>query len=120
MLRALHTHTDRMPFAGNYVGAEVRISYKSYQVGLDRWLSSQPSAPASEEWVEIRGYNNAARTRETTYMRNVSRIFATVTVQKHNVVAALHPRKNILSSPTKNTDSPAENSLLERLLCMLR
>src|SRR5881397_2853446 len=53
-------------------------------------------------------------------MRNVSRIFAPVTVQKHNVVAALQPGKNILSSPMKDTDSPGEISLLERLLCKRR
>src|SRR5207249_10433333 len=53
-------------------------------------------------------------------MWNVSWVFAPVTVQKHNVVAALEPGKNILSSPVKDTDSPGEMSLLERLLCKRR
>jgi len=50
-------------------------------------------------------------------MRNVSWIFAPVTVQKHSVVAALEPGKNILSSPVKDIDSLGETSLLECLLC---
>jgi len=50
-------------------------------------------------------------------MGNVSWIFAPVAVKKHSVVAALEPGKNILSSPMKDTDSPREISLLERLLC---
>ena len=49
-------------------------------------------------------------------MWNVSWVFAPVTVQKHNIVASLQPRKNILSSTTKDIDSPGEISLLERLL----
>src|SRR5437773_11298962 len=53
-------------------------------------------------------------------MRNVSWIFAPVAVKKHSVVAALEPGKNILSSPMKDTDSPREISLLERLLCKRR
>jgi len=78
-----------MPFARNYVCAEVWISYEAGQVGLDCWLSWQPSAPAAEEWVEVRGYDNAAGTRETAEVRNVPWIFAPVTVQKNKVVAAL-------------------------------
>src|SRR5436309_13076609 len=33
ILRALHAHADRMPFARNYVCAELWISYKACQVG---------------------------------------------------------------------------------------
>src|SRR5438445_768762 len=106
-----------MPFSRNHVCAEVWISYEACQVGLDRWLSGQPASPAPKEWVEIRGYNNAARTRETAEMWNVSWVFAPVTIQKHNVVAALQPGKDAQSSPTENSDLPRQISLLERLLC---
>src|SRR6266704_5294660 len=106
MLRALHTHADRMPFAGNYVGAEVRISYKSCQVGLDRWLSRQPSAPAAKEWVEIRGYDNAAGTRETTKMSKVSWVFVPVTVQKQDIIATLQFWKDALSPAAEDADAP--------------
>jgi len=67
----------------------MRISDKACQVGLYCWLSWQPSSPAAKEWVEIRGYDNAARMRETAKMWNVSRIFAPVTVEKHYVILAL-------------------------------
>src|SRR5438309_10523963 len=82
-----------MPFSRNHVCAEVRISYKTCQVGLDRWFSRQPPSPAPKEWIEISGYNNAAGTRETAEMWNVSRILTPITVQKHNVVTALQPGK---------------------------
>ncbi len=78
-----------MPFARNYVCAEVRISYEARQVGLDRWLSRQSSSPAAKEWVEIGGYDNAAGMSETAEMWNVSWVFAPVTVQKHDVIVAL-------------------------------
>src|SRR2546422_8130362 len=106
-----------MPFSRNHVCAKMRISYETCQVGLDRWFSRQLASPASKEWVEIRGYNNTAGTRETAEMWNVSWIFAPVTVQKHNVVAALQPSKDAESSSTENSDVPRKISLLERLLC---
>src|SRR2546427_12670712 len=109
-----------MPFSRYHVCAEVWISYEACQVGLDRWFSRQPASPAPKEWVEIRGYNNAAGTRETAEMWNISWIFVPVTVQKHNVVAALQPGKNAQSSPTENSDRPRKVSLLERLLCKSR
>src|SRR3989442_3929867 len=109
-----------MPFARNHIRAKMRIPYKTCQVGFDRWLSRQPSAPAAEEWDEIRGYDKAAGTRETAEMWNVSWIFAPVTVQKHDVVAALQLGKDVLSSPTEDSESPNEISLLEGLFCKRR
>jgi hypothetical protein len=53
-------------------------------------------------------------------MWNVSWIFAPITIQKHNVIAALQLGKNVFSSPTKDFDAPREISLLERLLCKSR
>src|SRR5213080_4884416 len=97
-----------MPFAGNHIRAEVWISYKPCQVGLDRQLSRQPSAPAAKERVEIGGYDNAARMRETAEMWKVSWIFPPVTIQEHDVVAPLQLGKDVLSSPTENIDSPRE------------
>src|SRR6267143_3470099 len=109
-----------MPFARNNVCAEVRISHKPCQVGLDRRLSGQPSAPAAEKRVEIGGYDNAAGACETAEMWKVSWIFAPVTVQKHNIVTALQLGKDAFSSPTENIDSPREIPPLERLLCKSR
>ena len=106
-----------MPFARNYVCPEVWISYKPCQIGLDRRLALQPSAPASKEWVEIRGYDDATGACEMAKMRNVSWIFPPVTVQKHNIVATLQPRKDILSPSSYDGDAPGEISLLERFLC---
>src|SRR2546428_6908659 len=106
-----------MPFAGNYVCPEVWSSYEPCQIGLDRQLARQSSVPASKEWVEIRGYDNATRTRETAKMRYVSWIFPPVTVQKHNIVAALQPRKDILSPPAYDSDALGEISVLECFLC---
>src|SRR2546425_11037286 len=83
------------------------------------WIAAFPGnlPPAAKEWVEVGGYDNAAGTRETAEMWNVSWIFAPVTVQKHDVVAALQLGKDVLSSPTEDSDSPKETSLMERLLC---
>src|SRR2546426_10841459 len=123
MFRTLHSDTDRVPLARNHICAEVRISRKACQVGLYCLLSWQPSAPAAKEWVEIRGYNNAAGTRETAKMWNVSRIFAPVCVQKHDVITSLQSRKEVQSSTTENADAFGEPSLLESLLgklCMIR
>ena len=78
-----------MPFAWNHVCPEAGISYDPCQVGLDCRLSWQSSAPAAEEWVEVRGHDNAAGTRETAEMWNVSWVFAPVTIQKHYVIVAL-------------------------------
>src|SRR6267143_4495675 len=103
-----------MPFARNHVCAEVRISHKPCQVGLDRRLSGQPCAPAAEKRVEIGGYDNAAGMRETAEMWKVSWIFAPVTIQEHNVVALLQLGNDAFSSPTDNIDSPREIALLER------
>ncbi len=89
MFKRLHPDADRVPLARNDVCLEVRISYKLGYVGLDRWLSRQPSAPAAKERVEIRGHDNAAGTREAAEMWKVSWVFAPVTVQKHDVIVAL-------------------------------
>src|SRR3990172_2847411 len=109
-----------MPFARNHVCAEARVSYEACQVGLDRWLSRQPSAPAAKEWGEIRGYDNAAGTRETAEMWKVSWVFAPVTVQKHDVIVALQLGKDVLSKAAEDTDAPREGSLLESLLGEVR
>ena len=106
-----------MPFARNHVCPEVWISYKPCKIGLDPRLALQPSAPASKEWVEIRGYDDATGACEMAKMRNVSWIFPPVTVQKHNIVATLQPRKDILSPPAYDIDALGEISLLERFLC---
>ena len=93
------------------------------QVRLDGWFSRQPSPPAAKEWVEIRGYDNAPGARETAEMWKVSWVFAPVTVQKHNVIVALQPGKDVLSPATENAYLPRKASLLESLLgkfCMMR
>ena len=112
-----------MPFARNHVCAEVRISYKACQIGLDRWLSRQPSTPAAKEWVKIRGHNNATATRETTEVWNVARVFAPVTVQKHDILATLQLGKDALSPAAEDADASGEASLQESLFgkfCMMR
>ena len=109
-----------MPFAWNHVCAKVRISYEACQIGLDRWLSGQPCAPVAQERVEVGGYDNAAGTRETAEMRDVSWVFAPVPVQKHNIVVSFQLRKDVLSSSMENIDASGETSLLERLLCKSR
>jgi hypothetical protein len=42
---------------------------------------------------------------EAAEMWNVAWIFAPVAVQKHNIVTALQPGKDILSSPAKDFDA---------------
>src|SRR2546425_10243022 len=60
------------------------------------WIAAFPGnlPPAAKEWVEVGGYDNAAGTRETAEMWNVSWIFAPVTVQKHDIVTAVQLRKD--------------------------
>src|SRR3989442_14911482 len=96
---------------------ECWFSHKPRQMGLNPPFALQLSAPASKEWVEIRGYDDATGTCEMAKMRNVSWIFPPVTVQKHNIVATLQPRKDILSPSSYDGDAPGEISLLGRFLC---
>src|SRR2546425_10378231 len=86
------------------------------------WIAAFPGnlPPAAKEWVEVGGYDNAAGTRETAEMWNVSWIFGPVTVQKHDIVTAVQLRKDAQSPDTEDSDALGEISLLEGLFCKSR
>src|SRR5207245_6223039 len=76
-----------------------------------------------KECVKIRGYKNAARTRETEEVWKVPRVFAPVTVQKHDIIATLQLGKDALSPAAEDADASGEASFQESLFgkfCMMR